>query len=118
MSNKMYCGGKMNREILEINDENFKDEVIESELPVLLDFWAPWCMPCKMITPIIESIADEYEGKLKIGKINIDDNPKTPTNFGVMNIPTLILFNNGGEAERIVGVVSKEEIINKISSTV
>lgn len=105
----------MSKGIVEINDGNFRDEVVKSNLPVLLDFWASWCMPCKMITPVIEEIANEYRGKLKVGKLNVDDNPATATNFGVMNIPTLILFNKGEEIERIVGVVSKREITKKIA---
>ena len=105
----------MSKGIVEINDGNFRDEVVKSNLPVLLDFWASWCMPCKMITPVIEEIANEYRGKLKVGKLNVDDNPATATNFGVMNIPTLILFNKGEEIERIVGVVSKREIAKKIA---
>jgi len=107
--------GKMSERIVEINDGNFRDEVIKSNLPVLLDFWAPWCGPCKMITPVIEEIANEYQGELKVGKLNVDDNPATATNFRVMNIPTLILFNKGEEIERIAGVVSKREITKKIA---
>lgn len=106
----------MSEGMIKINDANFKDEVIASDLPVLVDFWAPWCMPCKMIAPAIKEIASEYTGKLKLGKLNVDDNPATATNFGVMNIPTLILFNQGEEVERIVGVVSKGEIAKKISA--
>ncbi len=106
----------MSEGIIEINDANFKDEVIASDLPVLLDFWAPWCMPCKMIAPAIEEIASEYAGKLKVGKLNVDDSPAAATNFGVMNIPTLILFNQGKEVERIVGVTSKGEIAKKINA--
>ncbi len=105
----------MSKEIMEINDGNFKNEVIQSELPVLLDFWAPWCAPCKMIAPAIEEIANEYAGKLKAGKLNVDQSPATATKFGVMNIPTLILFNKGEEVERIVGVTSKGEIAKKLA---
>lgn len=105
----------MSKEILEVNDSNFKEWVLESDLPVLVDFWAPWCAPCKMIAPMIEELASEYVGKLKVGKVNVDDSSATATNFGVMNIPTLILFNNGEEVKRIVGVTSKREIADKIA---
>lgn len=105
----------MSEGIVEINDGNFKEKVVKSNLPILVDFWAPWCTPCKMIAPVIEEIASEYAGKLKVGKVNVDENPATATNFGVMNIPTLILFNKGKEIERIVGVTSKKEIAKKIA---
>jgi thioredoxin 1 len=105
----------MTEEIMEINDGNFGSKVVKANLPVLIDFWAPWCAPCKMIAPVIEEIASEYKGKLRIGKLNVDENPVTTTNFKVLNIPTLILFNKGEEIERIVGVTSKGEIVTKIS---
>lgn len=108
----------MSKEIVEVNDSNFKERVLKSNLPVLVDFWAPWCAPCKMIAPAIEEIASEYAGKLKVGKLNVDDSPATATDFGVMNIPTLILFNNGEEVKRIVGVTSKREITSKIAGVV
>ena len=105
----------MSEGIVEVNDRNFREGVVKSDLPVLVDFWAPWCAPCKMLAPAIEEIASEYAGKLKVGKLNVDENPAAATNFGVMNIPTLILFNKGEEIERIVGVTYKGEIAKKIS---
>ncbi len=95
---------------IEITDASFKSEVTDSPLPVLVDFWAPWCGPCKMIAPVLEEIAQEYEGKAKIVKINIDDNQNTAAQFGVRSIPTLILFKNGNEVEKIVGAQGKDKL--------
>lgn len=101
-------------DLLHLNDNNFKKEVLESDLPVLVDFWAAWCGPCRMIAPILEEIAKEYDKKLKIGKINIDENPKTPTHYGVMSIPTLMFFHKGRVVDQIVGVLSAAELRKKI----
>jgi thioredoxin 1 len=101
---------------IEITDANFAVEVEQSETPVLVDFWAPWCGPCKMIAPIVEEIAGEYEGKLKVGKLNTDDNQQVPTKFGIMSIPTLMLFKNGQVVERIVGAQPKEALTSKINA--
>ncbi len=95
---------------VEINDASFKTEVTDSPIPVLVDFWAPWCGPCKMIAPVLEELAQEYDGKAKIVKINIDDNQNTPAQFGVRSIPTLILFKNGNEVEKIIGAQSKDKL--------
>ena len=95
---------------IEINDASFKSEVTDSAIPVLVDFWAPWCGPCKMIAPVLEEIASEYDGKLKVVKINIDENQTTPSNYGVRSIPTLILFKDGKEVEKIIGAQSKENL--------
>lgn len=100
--------------IAHFTDGNFKKEVLDSELPVLVDFWAPWCGPCKMIAPLVEEMAKEYAPKMKIGKINIDENPKTPTNYGVMSIPTLIFFKKGKAAGQVVGALSRQELKKKI----
>lgn len=97
-----------------IDDQNFKSEVLDSNLPVLVDFWANWCGPCKMIAPIIEELAKEYAGKVKIGKLDVDNNPKTASHYGIMSIPTLIFFKNGTVMEQLVGVLSKAELKNKI----
>jgi len=100
--------------MLELTKDNFKEEVLDSEKPVLVDFWATWCMPCKMIAPIVNEISNEYNGKCKVAKLNIDDAMEIATKFGVMNIPTIILFKDGKEFTRIVGVASKESILKKI----
>lgn len=100
--------------MLELTKDNFKEEVLDSDKPVLVDFWATWCMPCKMIAPIVNEISNEYNGKCKVAKLNIDDAMEIATKFGVMNIPTIILFKNGKEFTRIVGVASKESILKKI----
>lgn len=94
--------------ILTLNDQNFEAEVLKSKLPVLVDFWAEWCSPCLMATPVIEEIAKEYEGKIKVGKLNVDESPQTPTKYGVMSIPTVILFKAGQEVGREVGFGGKE----------
>ena len=101
---------------IEITDANFAAEVEQSETPVLVDFWAPWCGPCKMVAPIVEEIAADYEGKLKVGKLNTDDNQQVPTKFGIMSIPTLMLFKNGEVVERIVGYQPKETLTIKINA--
>lgn len=100
--------------VLELRDDNFEKEVLKSDKPVIVDFWATWCMPCKMIAPTIEEISNEYKGKYKIAKLNIDDAMDVATNLSVMNIPTLIFFNSGREMGRIVGAASKRDILKKI----
>ena len=96
--------------ILDFTDQNFDSDVLGSDLPTLVDFWAEWCAPCKMIAPTVESLADEFDGKLKVGKMNIDENPSTPTKFGIRGIPTLIIFKGGEVVEQIVGVRSKSDL--------
>lgn len=92
------------------NDENFENEVLNSETPVLVDFWAPWCGPCRIIAPVVEELSETYEGKLKVGKLNVDDNQKTSMKFGIRSIPTLLVFKDGEVAEQIIGAVPKTEI--------
>ena len=100
--------------LLHFTDSNFKKEVLESDLPVLVDFSATWCGPCRMVAPIIEELAREYAKKIKIGKIDIDENPKIPTHYGVMSIPTLMFFKKGRVSEQAVGALSKAELKKKI----
>lgn len=100
----------MSSNIVCLSDGSFQQEVLESELPVLVDYWAEWCGPCKMIAPLLDEIAEDYKGKIKIAKLNIDENPKTPPNYGIRGIPTLMLFK-GGEAEATkVGAVSRSQL--------
>ena len=96
--------------LMDFTDQNFESEVLESDMPTLVDFWAEWCAPCKMIAPTVEALADEYAGKLRVGKLNIDENPSTPTKFGIRGIPTLIIFTGGEAVEQVVGVRSKADL--------
>jgi thioredoxin len=92
--------------VTEVNDANFEKEVLNSSQPVLVDFWAAWCAPCRMLAPTVESVAQEYQGKAKIVKLNVDENVGTSSSYGIKGIPTLVLFRNGKEADRVVGVPS------------
>jgi thioredoxin 1 len=100
----------MNEHIIEVTDDSFEEDVLKSEIPVLVDYWADWCSPCKQIAPILDEVAPEYVGKVKIAKLNIDDNPKTPVKYGVRGIPTLILFKNGELEATKVGALSKSQL--------
>ena len=103
--------------LTEFNDANFQQEVLQSTVPVLVDFWAPWCGPCRMLTPTVEELAKDYEGKVKVGKLNTDDSPDTATNYGISSIPTILFFKGGQVVERLVGVNPKsrfQQILDKM----
>ena len=104
----------MGDNVLKVTDSNFGKEVAKSPVPVLVDFWAEWCGPCRMMSPILDEVAPVYQGKLKIGKLNVDENQDTPSRFGVMNIPTMIFFKSGKETERIIGAMSRAELQRKL----
>ena len=101
---------------IEITDANFEQEVTKSELPVLIDFWAVWCGPCKMIAPLVEELAGEYEGKIKIGKVDVDSNPQISMNYGIRSIPTLLVFKDGKVVDQIIGAVPKQAIASKLDA--
>jgi thioredoxin 1 len=104
--------------IIHLSDDTFQKEVIESSIPVLVDYWAEWCGPCKMIAPILDDLVSEYDGKLKIAKLNIDDNPQTPTKFGIRGIPTLMIFKDGNPEATKVGALSRSQLTAFIDSTI
>ena len=97
-------------ELLEVNDNNFEDEIIKSDLPSMVDLWAPWCQPCLMTGPWVEELGKKYDGNFKVAKMNVDENPMTPNQYGVRAIPTILLFKNGELADTIVGAVGKKNI--------
>ena len=102
----------------EINKEAFENEVLKSAIPVIVDLWAPWCGPCKALAPTLEDLATEYEGKIKVVKVNIDENPSIASNYNVMSIPTLLIFKDGNIEGQIVGLVSKSKIEEKFSNLI
>ncbi len=104
--------------VQEVSDASFDGEVLKSDLPVLIDFWAPWCAPCKVIAPVVEQVANEYSGRLKVVKMNVDDNPQTPSQYGVRGIPNLILFKGGQVRDQIVGAVPKAHLVKAIDQVV
>jgi len=103
---------------LEVTDDSFTNEVLNSELPVLVDFWAEWCGPCKMVSPIVEELSNEYNGKVKVAKLDVDSNPQTATNYGIRGIPTLLMFKDGSAVDQIVGAVPKTHIAERLDKII
>ncbi len=101
-------------DVLQVTDNDFEQEILKASMPALVDFWAAWCGPCRAIAPVIEELAKDYAGKVKIAKMNVDENAKTPAKYGIRAIPTLILFKNGAVVDQITGAVSKAQIENAI----
>lgn len=108
----------MSEHIIHLSDEGFEQEVLQSAIPVLVDYWAEWCGPCKMIAPILDDISKEYAGRLKVAKLNIDDNQQTPPKYGIRGIPTLMLFKNGNVEATKVGALSKSQLTAFIDSNI
>lgn len=106
----------MSEQIVHLSDDSFEQEVLQSELPVLVDYWAEWCGPCKMIAPLLDDVAAEFQGKLKVAKLNIDENSGTPPQYGIRGIPTLMLFKNGTPAATKVGALTKGQLSEFIES--
>lgn len=108
----------MSDKVVHVTDNTFPEEVLESTLPVLLDFWAPWCGPCKMIAPVLDELAEELDGKVKIAKINVDENQAVPAEFGVRGIPTLVMFKNGEAVATKVGALAKNQLAAFITASI
>jgi len=104
--------------VKEFTDANFEEEVINSDLPVLVDFWAVWCMPCKMVAPVVAEIATDYDGKLKVGKLDVDNNPGVAQKYGIRSIPSLLIFKNGEVSQMLVGAVPKPQITAKVDAVI
>ena len=102
---------------LNFTDSDFKTQVLESKEPVVVDFWAPWCAPCRIVSPIIDELGKEYEGKLKVGKMNVDENPKVAGEYGIMSIPSIVFFKNGQPVRTMIGAQSKENYKEEIEET-
>jgi thioredoxin 1 len=105
-------------DVLSVSDDSFEREVLQSDTPVLIDFWAPWCGPCRAIGPVVEDLAREYAGKLKVVKMNVDDNPRTPQQYGVRAIPNLLLIQGGQVKEQLLGAVPKAQLVRAIGTVV
>ena len=108
----------MSEHIVHLSDDSFEEEVLQSDLPVLVDYWAEWCGPCKMIAPVLNDLADEYQGKLKVAKLNIDENTGTPPQYGIRSIPTLMLFKNGSQVATKIGASSKGQLAEFIDTNI
>ncbi|NBB75549.1 MAG: thioredoxin [Bacteroidetes bacterium] len=101
---------------LTFTDDSFSDDVLNADQPVLVDFWAPWCGPCRALTPTISALAEEFEGRAKVGKVNVDENPETAVEYGVRSIPTLLIIHNGEVVDQTMGVVPKEQLTSKLEA--
>ncbi|MDA3870795.1 MAG: thioredoxin [Candidatus Marinimicrobia bacterium] len=108
----------MTDKTIKVTDANFEEEVIKSDIPVLVDFWAAWCMPCKMLTPILKEIAEEMEGKIKIAKLDVDNSPQSAGQYGIRSIPSLLIFKSGSVVEQIIGALPKNTIQQKIDNVI
>lgn len=106
----------MEEKIVQLTDQNFKSEVLEANNPVLVEFWAPWCGPCRIMAPVLEELASEYEGKIKVAKLNVDDNQDTAATYQILSIPTLIVFEKSEPQKKIVGAIPKKKLVDELSS--
>ncbi len=104
----------MSAEIIEVTDANFQSEVLDSDVPVIVDFWAAWCGPCRMVGPIVEEIAQDQAGKVKVMKLNVDENRETATKYGIMSIPTILLFDKGAVSKQVVGAMPKSALVQEL----
>ena len=102
--------------VIDVSDQSFENEVIKSTLPVVVDLWAPWCSPCRMVAPVVEKLAEKYNGKFKFCRLNVDENPKTAARYGVMSIPTLMFFKGGKAVDTVIGAVSEQALQPKIDA--